>query len=169
LPVVGAIAPPAETSHRPLDPEIEASLTTKGGSALGPAEFALARPRRMATVLAFASFDRHAGGCDLPAKGSARRRASRARGPSAPLAERARDRCCRSLALPVGKQAPLANAPTFARASAPEGATCLPRARVRPTSGLGMRGRLDPKRLALRYRARLAACGCHSRDRRSGT
>jgi hypothetical protein len=67
---VGAIAPPAETSHRLPDPEIGASLTTKGVSALGPAEFALARPRRMATVLAFASFDRHADGCDSPAKGS---------------------------------------------------------------------------------------------------
>jgi hypothetical protein len=45
LPVVGAIAPPAETSHRLLDSEIEASLTTKGVFMLGPAEFALARPR----------------------------------------------------------------------------------------------------------------------------
>lgn len=95
--------------------------------------------------------------------------ASRARGPSAPLAERAQNRCRRSLALPVGTRAPLANAPTFARAGAPEGATRMPRARVRSASGLGMRGRLDPKRLALRYRTRVAAGGCQSHDRRSGT
>jgi hypothetical protein len=45
----------------------------------------------------------------------------------------------------------------------------MPRARVRSASGLGMRGRLDPKRLALRYRTRVAAGGCQSHDRRSGT
>lgn len=52
------------------------------------------------------------------------------------------------------------------KGSCPRGATHLPRARVRPASGLEMRGRLGPKRLALRCRAHVSGSGCQSHGRR---
>jgi hypothetical protein len=55
----------------------------------------------------------------LPQKGSARRKPPRARGPSAPSAERARYPCHRSLALHVGKRAPLPSAPSAREGSTP--------------------------------------------------
>jgi hypothetical protein len=55
------------------------------------------------------------------------------------------------------------------RAALREEQTHLPRARVRPTSVLGMRGSSCPKRLARRCRTHVAESRCQLRGRRPGT
>jgi len=141
LPVVGAIAPPAEVSHRLPDPEIGASLTTKKGFRAGTSRV---RARSAPTdgdgvgVRQLRSVVRKVATCPRRALRDENRRA---RGD--PLRRRLREPDThatdlwrfmstsrhRSRALQV-----------LERATLREEQTRLPRAQVLPTSVLGMRG-----------------------------
>jgi len=109
LPVVGAIAPPAETFSPAPRSGDRGIVDDKIGFRKKRSQQSsrLLGCDRMATVLAFASFDQSVRDAARPEGARTWRRAPRARGPSAPSAERARDPYFRSLALPVGARAPL--------------------------------------------------------------
>ena len=123
----------------------------------------------MATVLAFASFDRSLRVALAPRGLLTRRRASRARGPSAPSAERAMDPCFRSLALPVGARAPLRRDPDrsgglFRSVRSEEPAHP---GRRRSASGLGT-WRMRTRSASPHHTAQCCHCGCRSPGRRLG-